>query len=50
LDDTGRKQDKEFETSDGRTHTYQQNLSLDPKVIITRADGRKVAEGLLPFG
>lgn len=50
LDDTGRKQDKEFKTSDGRAHSYQQNLSLDPKVIITRADGRKVAEGILPFG
>jgi hypothetical protein len=26
------------------------NLSLDPKVLITRADGEKVAEGVMPFG
>jgi hypothetical protein len=25
-------------------------LSLDPKVLITRADGQKVAEGVMPFG
>jgi hypothetical protein len=25
-------------------------LPLDPKVLITRADGRKVAEGTMPFG
>jgi hypothetical protein len=25
-------------------------LSLDPKVLITRADGEKVAEGVMPFG
>ncbi len=24
--------------------------SLDPKVLITRADGEKVAEGIMPFG
>ena len=26
------------------------NLSLDPKVLITRASGEKVAEGVMPFG
>ena len=26
------------------------NLSLDPKVLITRAEGEKVAEGVMPFG
>ena len=30
--------------SDGRY------VSLDPKVLITRADGEKVAEGVMPFG
>lgn len=50
LTDTSRKQDKEFKTSNGRTLSSRQDLSLDPKVVITRADGRKVAEGLLPFG
>ena len=24
--------------------------ALDPKVLITRADGEKVAEGVMPFG
>jgi hypothetical protein len=26
------------------------SVSLDPKVIITRANGDKVAEGVMPFG
>jgi hypothetical protein len=26
------------------------NFSLDPKVVITRANGEKVAEGVMPFG
>ena len=26
------------------------NFSLDPKVLITRANGEKVAEGVMPFG
>jgi len=25
-------------------------VSLDPKVVITRADGETVAEGVMPFG
>lgn len=50
LTDTTRKQDKEFKTPDGTTHTYKQDLSLDPTVTITRANGQQVAEGLLPFG
>jgi len=37
LDDTG-------------TEQKQKNISLDPKVLITRADGEKVAEGVMPFG
>lgn len=32
------------------TEQKQKNISLDPKVIITRADGEKVAEGVMPFG
>lgn len=47
LEDTTRKQTK---TPDGRAVGYQRNLSLDPKVIITRASGEKVAEGVMPFG
>jgi len=47
LEDTSRKQTKD---ADGKPLGYERNLSLDPKVIITRADGRKIAEGVMPFG
>ena len=33
-----------------RTESGGGNLSLDPKVLITRANGEKVAEGVMPFG
>ena len=35
---------------DTGTEQKQKNVSLDPKVIITRGDGEKVAEGVMPFG
>jgi hypothetical protein len=38
----------ERETSSG--HKYTRSKSLDPNVVITRADGRIVAEGVMPFG
>ena len=38
----------EQETSGG--HKYKRPKSLDPKVVITRADGEVVAEGVMPFG
>jgi hypothetical protein len=47
LDDTTRKQTKDAE---GKALPYERNVSLDPQVIITRADGEKVAEGVMPFG
>jgi len=50
LSDTSRKQDKEFKLPDGTPRTYKQDLSLDPKVTIARADGEVIAEGVLPFG
>jgi hypothetical protein len=50
LYDTTKKQKQEYVSPDGEKHTYERNLSLDPKVIITRADGQKVAEGAMPFG
>jgi len=50
LDDTTQKQQKEYVSPDGKKHTYERRLSLDPKVVITRADGEKVAEGVMPFG
>lgn len=47
LDDTARKQTKD-ET--GHNLGYSRDWSLDPKVIITRLNGEKVAEGVMPFG
>jgi hypothetical protein len=47
LDDTTRKQSK---GADGQPLGYERQLSLDPKVTITRANGDKVAEGVMPFG
>jgi hypothetical protein len=47
LDDTSRKQTKD---ADGKPLGYERNVSLDPKVTITRANGEKVAEGVMPFG
>jgi hypothetical protein len=47
LEDTSRKQTKDAE---GKSLGYQRNLSLDPTVIITRVNGEKVAEGVMPFG
>jgi hypothetical protein len=35
---------------DGKKRRDQNLTSLDPKVVITRADGEKVAEGAMPFG
>jgi hypothetical protein len=47
LDDTSRKQ---TQGPDGKALGYERNLSLDPKVRITRANGELVAEGVMPFG
>ncbi len=47
LDDTTRKQTKD---AGGNAIGYERNLSLDPKVLITRVNGEKVAEGVMPFG
>lgn len=46
LDDTTRKQPR----VEGMPAGYQRALSLDPTVIITRTNGEKVAEGVMPFG
>jgi len=48
LDDTSSMADSYG--PDGKKRPYQKALSLDPKVVITRADGEKVAEGVMPFG
>jgi hypothetical protein len=50
LYDTTRKEKKEYATPDGQKRTFERDVSLDPKVIITRANGEKVDEGVMPFG
>jgi hypothetical protein len=47
VDDTSRKTNKDAE---GKPLSYERNVSLDPSVIITRTNGEKVAEGVMPFG
>jgi hypothetical protein len=46
LDDTSVQVEKE--TSNG--HKYKRHKSLDPNVVIARADGEVIAEGVMPFG
>jgi len=50
LYDTTRKEKKEYATPDGQKRTFERDVSLNPKVIITRANGEKVDEGVMPFG
>ncbi len=50
LTDLSRKEKKEYTMPDGQQRTTWREISLDPKVIITRADGEKVTEGVMPFG
>ena len=47
LEDTSRNQTK---GAGGKPLGNERNLPLDPTVIITRANGDKVAEGVMPFG
>lgn len=47
LEDTSHKQTKD---ANGKPLGYERNLSLDPIVTITRANGDLVAEGVMPFG
>lgn len=48
--DTSRKVKKEYTTPDGKKHSFEVSTLLDPKVVIMRANGEKVAEGVMPFG
>lgn len=51
LNDTSVKVDREYKDRDGKViQTVKAYKSLDPKVVITRADGEVVAEGVMPFG
>jgi len=48
--DTTRKQKETYKLPDGKEHTVERSLSLDPIVAITNSSGKKVAEGKMPFG
>lgn len=50
LTDTTRKKRRERTSADGRKYSFSEQISLDPKVIIKRANGEKVVEGVMPFG
>ncbi|MBN2579703.1 MAG: hypothetical protein JXB10_12000 [Pirellulales bacterium] len=50
LDDTRQKEKKTIELGDGKTTSYERNLSLDPIVRIADSSGKTVAEGTMPFG
>ena len=51
LDDTSVKVDKEYKDATGKVYsTAKVDKSLDPNVVIARADGKVVAEGVMPFG
>ncbi len=46
LDDSSVKEEQDL----GNGETYQRDKSLDPTVVISRANGEVVAEGTMPFG
>jgi hypothetical protein len=48
--DTSRKQKETYKLPDGKEHSVERPLSLDPIVTITNSSGKKVAEGKMPFG
>lgn len=48
--DTTQKEQRRYTDSDGQEHTVEVSKALEPKVIITRANGEKVTEGVMPFG
>jgi len=50
LVDTTRKQKETVKLPDGKEHSYERSLSLDPVVAIANSSGKKVAEGKMPFG
>jgi len=50
LYDTTRKVMKEYENPDGKKHSLERDLLLEPTVVIRRGNGEKVAEGVMPFG
>jgi len=50
LDDNSQQVEETVDYGDGETRTYTTALSLDPRVIVTRKNGEKLAEGDMPFG
>ena len=50
LDDMTGAKAATIKMADGREFAYKRGRSLDPKVVITRANGEQVAEGVMPFG
>jgi hypothetical protein len=51
LNDTSVKVDREYKDAEGKViQTIEQNKSLDPNVVIARADGEVIAKGVMPFG
>jgi len=51
LYDTSVKVDKEYKDAEGKVvQTVKEDKSLDPNVVIARADGEVVAKGVMPFG
>ena len=50
LDETPAKDDRVLKDSDGKVIAIIVPKSLDPNVVITRADSEIVAEGVMPFG
>jgi hypothetical protein len=53
LDDPSKKKKETVKYRVGKEmkeYTYERSLSLDPTVTITNSAGKKVAEGVMPFG
>jgi len=51
LNDTSVKVDKEYKDANGKViQTAKVSKPLDPNVVIARADGEVIAEGVMPFG
>ena len=51
LNDTSVKVDKEYKDAEGKViRTMKVDKSLDPNVVIARADGEVIAKGVMPFG
>jgi hypothetical protein len=50
IKDTTRAREREVSVGNGQTRTRKEKVPLDPKVLIVRANGERVAEGVMPYG